>query len=103
MTALDDLPARGLADSRAWFPGLHGNTHDLLIHYTLGIAGEVGELVNLIKKWSRGAPLDVDAVSDECADVLIYLMDIMGVLGIVPSEAIEHKRAVLVERWGVPG
>lgn len=116
---IDGLAERCITDSRYWFPGIHGSdmsgTLDMgaLVHFALGLAGEAGELVNLIKKLNRAHKSGEDVsellpralvldLSDETADVLVYLMDIMAVLGIKPSEAYQRKHAILVERWGQP-
>lgn len=116
---IDEMPAKTIADSRFWFPAIHDrqmvDSLDMgaLMHFALGIAGEVGELVNVIKKMNRDQLSGLDtsetkrflqhqALSNECADVLIYLMDIMAVLNIVPSEAYQTKHKELVARWGKP-
>lgn len=107
---LPELQERAIADSRFWFPGVHESQRSAVVHFGLGIAGEVGELVNLIKKANREATCDVidgdekwrTAVSHEAADVAIYLMDICAELGIDLADAIETKRIVLVNRWGSP-
>ena len=57
-----------------------------LIHMTLGVAGEAGELVDAIKKhWAYGKPLDVGNVVEELGDLLFY---IQGVLNIVTSQGV---------------
>ena len=57
-----------------------------LIHMTLGVAGEAGELVDAIKKhWVYGKPLDVGNVVEELGDLLFY---IQGVLNIVTSQGV---------------
>jgi NTP pyrophosphatase (non-canonical NTP hydrolase) len=104
---LPELQARAIADSRSWFPDVHASQQSAVVHFGLGVAGEVGELVNLIKKRNRaGWPGPVDGwtenVSHEAADVVIYLMDICAELGIDLAAAIEAKRAILIERWGEP-
>ena len=104
------LQQRAIQDSRAWFPAVHESQRSAVIHFGLGIAGEVGELVNLIKKANREATWNVldggdkwrTALAHEAADVAIYLMDICSELGIDLSDAIEAKRSILIERWGDP-
>ena len=57
-----------------------------LLHMTLGVAGEAGELVDAIKKhWAYGKPLDVGNVVEELGDLLFY---IQGVLNIVTSQGV---------------
>ena len=41
-------------------------------------------------------------VAHEAADVAIYLLDVAADVGFSLAEAIEAKRAVLIERWGHP-
>jgi len=102
---LPELQERAIADSRFWFPDVHATTQTAVVHFGLGIAGEVGELVNFIKKWNRGS-ITLEKLQEEAAleaaDVAIYLMDICAELGIDLGQAIEIKRRVLVNRWGSP-
>lgn len=108
---LHALQVRALADSEAWFPAVHESQQSAVVHFALGIAGEVGELVNLIKKANRSrhweAVVDAsdwrEAISHEAADVAIYLMDICAELGINLATAIDNKRQILIDRWGDPG
>ena len=102
---------RGLKDSRAWFPAIHldrrcdGNERAAL-HFAIGLAGEVGEALNLIKKWHRGdALLDGQLYLDlgkELADCAIYLADLAAILGYDLDAEIEKKREILIDRWGKP-
>jgi len=107
--SLRDLQERAIADSRFWFPGVHETQQSSVVHFSLGIAGEVGELVNLIKKRNRDDwPMCfvggewTEKVAHEAADVAIYLLDICAELDIDLEAAIEAKRAILIERWGQP-
>lgn len=102
---LDQLQQRAWADSRAWFPSVHRTDHDAMVHFALGIAGEVGELVNLIKKINRSSTTVANVYTELChevADVLIYLCDLAEVLNIDLESAVNEKRQVLIERWGDP-
>jgi NTP pyrophosphatase (non-canonical NTP hydrolase) len=106
MLDLPRLQERAIQDSRSWFPDVHATRRTALVHFALGIAGETGELVNLVKKWNRGS-IDLDdelrqAMAHELADVVIYAMDIATEIGVDLADAIESKRAVLIERWGAP-
>lgn len=59
----------------------------VLWFYTIGLAGEVGEVSEKVKKHYRdGAALDRAAVTKELGDVLWYLAAIANVLGIKLSE-----------------
>lgn len=64
-------------DSERWFPG---RTQSLAF-MALALAGEVGEVANLIKKVERGTSsfhLVRDELEMEIVDVLIYLCNLMG-------------------------
>jgi hypothetical protein len=107
LTTIESLSARMRVDSEHWFPALHdGDTAGvpLFMHYTLGLAGEAGEVANVVKKLNRDGPTD-DRMADlgaELADVLIYLLLLAGEVGIDLAGAYEAKRAVNVGRWGTP-
>jgi NTP pyrophosphatase (non-canonical NTP hydrolase) len=63
-------------DSERWFPG-----NQDLAFTTLAMAGEVGEVANIVKKVVRGShELEVvlDDLTEEVVDVLIYLCNLMG-------------------------
>lgn len=64
-------------DSARWFP----KSQDLAFT-TLAMAGEVGEVANLVKKIVRGSITVEDALdqglAEEVVDVLIYLLNLMG-------------------------
>lgn len=66
---------------------------------TLALAGEVGELANLIKKRWRGDWTSPDAVRDELADVRIYLELLALALGVDLDDAVEDKLPALYDRW----
>jgi NTP pyrophosphatase (non-canonical NTP hydrolase) len=71
------LIAQATADSSRWFP----KNQDLAFT-TLAMAGEVGEVANLVKKVVRGSITVEDAMdqglAEEVVDVLIYLVNLMG-------------------------
>lgn len=49
----------------------------------LGIAGEAGEVADLIKKYvGHGHPLDVPKITKELGDVLWYVSDIAALIGV---------------------
>lgn len=107
ITNLHELQERAIKDSEFWFPDVHATQQSAVVHFSLGIAGEVGELVNFIKKrnragWPAQDDLWTNEVAHEAADVAIYLMDICAELDIDLAEAIEAKRRILVNRWGSP-
>ena len=78
------------------------------IYYpALGLAGEVGELLNKIKKTARdGRKLEIDDVKSELGDVLWYVSQIAEEMGIsldeVASSNIEKLRSRM-ERGVISG
>lgn len=108
MTAFKQLGEHSIADSERWFPAIHEEGFvDLPAFYALALAGEAGELCNIIKKGVRVGsseiwqnPHMVKEVAKEAADVFIYLVNLCQVMGINLWGAYETKHAELVERWG---
>jgi NTP pyrophosphatase (non-canonical NTP hydrolase) len=82
---LKRLSEQCVDDSWRWF-GDTGKVNDI-VHHTLAMAGEVGEFANIVKKIDRGS-LDVNdpgvrkQLGNELTDVLVYLLNIVGLLGI---------------------
>jgi len=78
-----------------------------LIHAALGLAGETGEVVDIIKKavytpqrlQDKGIEL-VSAVEDELGDVLYYWVRLCDELGLQPGDIIERVCAKLEARYG---
>lgn len=76
-TDWDEFARTCLANSERWFPHLHDDAFGLVVHMTLGLAGEAGELVE-----AAGSPFaDADAMALEVADVVTYACDIAAALG----------------------
>lgn len=108
---LKELMDAQLHNNLNWFPE---KAYDLK-HHVLGMAGEVGEVANLIKKWDRG-DFDLDEVlpglgpeyatsyreiiGEEVIDVLIYVLSICAILGINPDEVLEKKNGFNAARFG---
>jgi len=72
-----------------------GNT---VLHHAVGLAGEVGELCNLIKKANRaqvgavgGEVIDLEAVGNEIADIFIYLDIVASHYGVDLGQAVVKK------------
>ena len=66
---------------------------DDLLHMTLGIAGESGELVDAVKKyWAYGKPLNVNNVIEELGDLLFYIQGMLSTVtrqGALAPETLE--------------
>ena len=114
LPTLAALGARMVADSKAWFPSVHQRGRKATAtHYALGLAGEVGEVLDVIKKadicgWvsecelHAGGKHDADALASELADALTYLLALASRLGVDLDAAYAAKRQVNIERWGDP-
>src|SRR3954462_3665178 len=89
-------------DSQRWFPG---TTQDNLPFLVLALAGEVGELANVVKKIVRGSLDPQDAavkrqLDMETTDCLVYLLNIFGVLNVDPKRAYDNVRQLNEVRFG---
>lgn len=88
-------------NSERWFPELHDGHVDLGPFYALALAGEVGEVCNLIKKTVRYMNTTVPGnLASEIADVFTYLMLLANEYQVDVMEALHAKQAVCEERWG---
>ncbi len=81
---------------------LFGDPSDLL-YWSTAIAGETGELCNLVKKIYRDFNGDINPffhakLKDELADIFNYFMLFCRVLGYDPAEIIMHKLIVVDHR-----
>lgn len=86
-------------DTRRWFP----NQEEDLGFLGLALAGEVGELCNIIKKVERGTLTLEEAraeMGEEAVDVLIYLCNIFAALGVDPTKIYATKRRKNENRFG---
>jgi len=61
-------------------------------YHAIAMAGEAGELLNILKKVKRGDfPLDEKKVADEAVDVITYGFLLLSSLGLDAEEAIMTK------------
>ena len=71
-----------------------------MLNYTLGIAGEAGEVADIIKKhFFHGHTLNVADVVDELGDVLFYVQALCNVLGVDMSQLILTNARKLSVRY----
>lgn len=76
-----------------------GEAH--LAHMALGVAGEAGEVVDLIKKHViYHKPLDHDKVVEELGDMLFYVQGICQEIGVDLQQILRHNIAKLTHRYG---
>lgn len=90
-------------DSERWFPRWHSPDlgMPLIIAYTLGLAGEVGEVANLVKKTARdGVAPDGEGLGAELADCLTYLLLLADEAGVDIVHEYRLKRLRNEQRWG---
>lgn len=105
MSPLSDFAAQCLRDCYEWFPEWEQEPAERqIVHFTLGMAGEVGEVVELIKKWQGGRPgctlaAITDRVAEEMCDVLQYLGDLATFLDLDLDGAMAAKRAANARRF----
>jgi NTP pyrophosphatase (non-canonical NTP hydrolase) len=70
----------------------------------LGLAGEVGELINEYKKYLRDGPAHVrfrERLAEELGDVLWYVADTATNFDLTLSEIAEQNLAKTQARWGI--
>ncbi len=109
---LVDLSRQCVADSQRWFPSISPSENDTVrqtvtrvIHHTVAMFGEVGEFANIVKKIERGSlrltdPNTRHDLGDELVDVLIYLLNIAGILKFDLLAGYNDKRQFNEERFG---
>lgn len=87
-----------IASKRTMNPGL-GHDEELT-NYGLGVAGEAGEVVELVKKHVfHGKPMGVDALEKELGDVLYYVSALATTAGISLTTVAENNVAKLLARY----
>lgn len=70
------------------------------IHMVMGIAGESGELVDAVKKWTiYNKDLDRANVKEELGDLAFYMVGLMELFGFTLTEIIEGNVAKLQKRY----
>lgn len=75
-----------------------------LLHMTIGVIGEAGELADAIAQHVSGVELDVENVREEVGDLLFYLQGIIGHLGISLEEVmLANKAKLLGKRYASGG
>jgi NTP pyrophosphatase (non-canonical NTP hydrolase) len=95
------LGKKALEDSRRWFP----QTAESVAFTVLALAGEVGEVANIVKKIERGTFKWGDAkvrfdLDMEVADVFTYLVLLAGQLNIDLLRIYDLKRTENERRFG---
>jgi NTP pyrophosphatase (non-canonical NTP hydrolase) len=71
-----------------------------LLHATIGIAGESGELLDIVKKaWAYGQPFDTPHFQEELGDVFFYWIAAVKAAGLFPEEVIRSNMLKLHKRY----
>lgn len=66
----------------------------------MGIAGEAGEVIDLIKKWQfQGHELNVHALVNELGDVMWYMAELADYLGVRLDDVAENNIRKLERRY----
>lgn len=88
MTNPNDIDSYGKFVDEKWFPSKDGLTERDFRIMELGLPGEVGEVLELLKKNVRDGVLDKANLKKELGDVIYYWTRICTAYGFVPSEVI---------------
>ena len=79
-------------------PALSEN--DILINGVMGLCGESGEAIDIVKKWfAHGHELDREKLIKEIGDVAWYVAEIAHALGVTLEEVLERNINKLKERY----
>lgn len=72
-----------------------------LVHMALGVAGEAGEVVDIIKKMViYNKPQNITSIVEELGDLEFYLEGLRQGLGITRKEVLEANMTKLNKRYG---
>lgn len=89
-----ELAPRSFADSARWFPELHDRPRPALAaHYALGLAGELGEVIDVLTLDERG--YGADELGAELADCAIYTLDLIALLELDVDAATAARRTTV--------
>lgn len=72
-----------------------------IIHMAMGLAGEVGELVDAVKKATiYNQKIDMENIKEELGDLEFYMEGMRQAVGLKREEIIEHNMNKLKIRYG---
>jgi NTP pyrophosphatase (non-canonical NTP hydrolase) len=94
------------ADWAATIRGTHGGSDPQtaeMSYLGLGLAGECGEVVELVKKLLRDGKLDSDHLCEELGDVAYYWARLCVAAGKSPSEILDRSQAKIDARLAESG
>ena len=77
-----------------------GDIKYLIENGVMGLNGEAGECIDLVKKWRfQGHPLDTDKLLDELGDVLWYVAITADGIGVPFEDIMQHNIDKLRKRY----
>ena len=86
------------ASTRTMVPGY--SHEDAMINYSMGLVGESGEVIDLLKKsLFHGHELDRNKLKEELGDVLFYLAAIATTANLTLDEVANHNVRKLMDRY----
>lgn len=75
-------------------------SRDVLINGVMGLCGESGEVIDIVKKWlAQGHELDREKLAGELGDVAWYLAETAQALGLSLGEVFRGNIEKLKERY----
>ena len=76
-------------------------SHEQLIsNMIMGIVGETGEVVDIVKKaFYQGHELDMKHIEEETGDVMFYIVNLCNLLNLNLEEVIEKNYNKLLKRY----
>ena len=76
------------------------NKRDVLINSVMGLCGESGEAIDIVKKWmAQGHELDRDRLIGELGDIAWYLAEAAAALDIPLEEVLQRNIEKLKKRY----
>ena len=76
------------------------NKKDVLINSVMGLCGESGEAIDIVKKWlAQGHELDREHLINELGDIAWYLAEAATALDITLEEVFEGNISKLKKRY----
>ena len=73
---------------------------DMAMHAAIGVSGEAGELLDIIKKnWAYNKPIDIPHVIEELGDIEFYMFALRAKLCISREQTLTHNIEKLKKRY----
>ena len=73
---------------------------EVLINWVMGLCGESGEVIDLVKKHiSQGHPLNKDKIVEELGDVLWYIAELATILNVTIEDIMKYNINKLSQRY----